>query len=451
MPKIITSVNWSAQNVPSGLSFDPQTGSFSGTPVGTGEYTIPVTVQTNYGKDTKDVILDIVHTYPVYVIGTQAETWSEGAEVDEYGFRQLNMPEVYKLEQHPLGFGAKTASGEYYACGVSGIANSKQTDSTKNIVIKTVPGLISPAAFTLDSRDSSKKIDKVVFLRPFYYHKWSAGTSPNSFDIIYTKDTVLYILRFTDGTFSYRENYIATYYKNNGSSASYGHPTPLLNNSNLPSSRIYLMAEPVNNPNYPYSHGCSVTPFVARKNNGDLYIQYLTYSNEDTSYEALGEKTLSCNPIKLFTGYSVIPTYATLSHGDYGKSVYTAPLFQYLSEDKLLDNDPSNFTLGTIKDAWVYRRIAYVITEDNELYEGSISSKTLQWVLHGVFNIKKLEIYYEKAVFFLTKDGKLYHKGQALSLGELIIDEHTEFTQIFPECYFHDFTFNGNTLTVLKE
>ena len=83
MPKIITSVNWSAQNVPSGLSFDPQTGSFSGTPVGTGEYTIPVTVQTNYGKDTKDVILDIVHTYPVYVIGTQAETWSEGAEVDE--------------------------------------------------------------------------------------------------------------------------------------------------------------------------------------------------------------------------------------------------------------------------------------------------------------------------------------------------------------------------------
>ena len=59
MPKQITMVRWSATNVPYGVAFDENTGIFSGTPANAGDYVVPVTVETNYGKDTKDVALNI--------------------------------------------------------------------------------------------------------------------------------------------------------------------------------------------------------------------------------------------------------------------------------------------------------------------------------------------------------------------------------------------------------
>lgn len=57
MPPKITRVRWSAQNLPWGISFNEKNGTFSGTPEDVGEYIVPVTVETNYGKDTKDVII----------------------------------------------------------------------------------------------------------------------------------------------------------------------------------------------------------------------------------------------------------------------------------------------------------------------------------------------------------------------------------------------------------
>ena len=45
--------------MPWGVSFDEQTGTFSGTPDTAGEYTVPVTVETNYGRDTKDVLVKV--------------------------------------------------------------------------------------------------------------------------------------------------------------------------------------------------------------------------------------------------------------------------------------------------------------------------------------------------------------------------------------------------------
>lgn len=59
MPAQITSVKWTAQNIPSGLTLDEATGTFSGTATEVGEYIVPVTVETNYGTDTKDVSLNI--------------------------------------------------------------------------------------------------------------------------------------------------------------------------------------------------------------------------------------------------------------------------------------------------------------------------------------------------------------------------------------------------------
>ena len=59
MPKQITRVKWSAMDIPFGVEFDETTGTFSGAPEDEGEYIVPVSVQTNYGKDTKDVVLSV--------------------------------------------------------------------------------------------------------------------------------------------------------------------------------------------------------------------------------------------------------------------------------------------------------------------------------------------------------------------------------------------------------
>ncbi len=97
MPKNITSVNWTASSIPSGMNFDTSTGTFSGSPDEPGEYSVPVSVTTNYGSDTKDVkiIVDIPKfdvdppSGEVYAIGEDTTSWSNGAEADQYGFRKL--------------------------------------------------------------------------------------------------------------------------------------------------------------------------------------------------------------------------------------------------------------------------------------------------------------------------------------------------------------------------
>ena len=74
MPKNITRVRWSASSLPWGVSFDEQTGTFSGTPDTAGEYTVPVTVETNYGKDTKDVLITVAENVDwVELSGANAE------------------------------------------------------------------------------------------------------------------------------------------------------------------------------------------------------------------------------------------------------------------------------------------------------------------------------------------------------------------------------------------
>ena len=85
MPRNITEVGWGyTGRLPNGISFNEATGIFSGTPTKVGEYTIPVTVWTNYGEDTKDVKIVVKpQGHNVYAIGSQASTWSGNTEPDE--------------------------------------------------------------------------------------------------------------------------------------------------------------------------------------------------------------------------------------------------------------------------------------------------------------------------------------------------------------------------------
>ena len=54
----ITSVTWSATNLPSALTINASTGVITGTPnVQPGTYTAKVKVVTNYGQDEKDITI----------------------------------------------------------------------------------------------------------------------------------------------------------------------------------------------------------------------------------------------------------------------------------------------------------------------------------------------------------------------------------------------------------
>ena len=52
---VITSVSWAADNLPPGITFNEATGGFSGMPTAAGDYTVPVSVKTEWGSDTEDV------------------------------------------------------------------------------------------------------------------------------------------------------------------------------------------------------------------------------------------------------------------------------------------------------------------------------------------------------------------------------------------------------------
>lgn len=127
MPQQITRVKWTASNVPSGLSFDAEGG----------EYTVPVTVETNYGTATKDVMIEVEgKAYPVYAIGSRAKTWSNNSEPDGYGFRKLDMPEAYMLKNLFWGFQARTAGGEFYCVGAY---DTDTSDDTKTYKMASTP------------------------------------------------------------------------------------------------------------------------------------------------------------------------------------------------------------------------------------------------------------------------------------------------------------------------
>ena len=118
MSRNITEVDWGySGRLPNGISFDEITGTFSGTPTKVGEYTIPVTVWTNYGEDTKDVKIVVEKKDSkgnVFGIGRAASMWSGYEEPDEDGFYNLNVPRTKELVYDSRGFGAITCDNNYY-------------------------------------------------------------------------------------------------------------------------------------------------------------------------------------------------------------------------------------------------------------------------------------------------------------------------------------------------
>ena len=142
----------------------------------------------------------------------------------------------------------------------------------------------------------------------------------------------------------------------------------------------------------------------------------------------------------------------------------TSILYAYLTSDNKLKTSrtatPEEFAYGELRDAWCYNKMAFVVTENNELYAKGVNSYNQlglpntstynDWEKVGDFDVKRIEMSTDKS-FLLTNNGKLYFAGRAIS--DVVPEDHSEFTQIFPDYYFHDIAYSptGSTLIVTME
>ena len=427
MPKIITSVNWSAQNVPSGLSFDPQTGLFSGTPVETGEYTIPVTVQTNYGKDTKDVLLGVREAYNVKAIGRNASGMSQSTETDEHGFYSIPIPKCSKLMTYYGGFRALGYDQNLYGCGLCGVRSYLTTGGAEgSLLCNPRSALIKD----VDYRNGTEvehvvpSTDKAIGCTIGGGSNYGGGANDTYHFALAVMRTLSNELILQRSGYSIGSSSTNTKYYNFTE-------TITINDDDFMSSEII---------DTPMS--CSFTMDKAlrmlSKDRTKLYsIRFI--------------------PAGMVNGHATqITTYPRIITTDLGgvaKKAFYSTHFKFLSEDNLLDNDASNFTFGEIKDAWVNGIYAYVLTTYDVLYKYDYNNNT--WLNEGIYHIKKAELTGTEFIF-LTENGKLYHQGGELS--SIGVERHDDITQIFPECLFYDFVlaFTSSskiflTLVVLRE
>lgn len=419
MPPKITRVRWKADNIPYGLEFNENTGIFTGTPEDEGEYVVPVTVETNYGEDTKDVkiIVEKSNSYGLYVYPNHVWWGTKDVKRGTLGFYSVDIPEVEKLSEYPYGFRAYTQSGNVYGCGLTGVPTITKSPTQTNSSNKYT---VSSQITNIGAFASLNNIRAVDFSKSLYYSYPIANTIISCAMVTSdNKMTLSHVLSFSVQTAIGSErttSYLSTV---NGEKI-----------KNLPVSDVGWNDNGI--------------AWISEYGNQYCYVKYsLTGVNtiNAKAYATVVTENLWYKAIKIINSTS----------------------FKCLSEDRLLDNTPENFTHGTIKDVWGYKTLVYVQTTDNQLYEYAPSSNL--WDFLGTYDVKKIELLNDKCILMLTNDGKLYHKGPAITSSTYnstttIINGHLQaLTHIFPTQNFIDFTFsheqgeNGicGSLLVLKE
>ncbi len=413
MPPRITRVRWSASNVPFGVSFNEATGTFSGTPEDTGEYTVPVRVETNYGTDTKDVVMTVdPPSGLVYAVGSSSEIWSGNAEADANGLRKLNMPNVSRLFELSsmmsvpgiYGFGGKTASG-MYVCGVSyadfGLDESFGTATTpKKFPVDNVAEMYtllywysSAAQYGNVYRTSGKKLRGV----------FSIGTGSYSSYIKITDDDDDIQVATLPKTAGYC-HFIAGLSPNNKKEII---AVGVVTKRTIEQERELKAVFGVSSSNV-------INPLSSRE-----YACYLTIDGELYIQECVSGST----PMRVGADLGQIKDVWSLGYG----------------------YPPDNM---------------YVVTGNNKLYVGNSRTVTTEEIAEvgdftevGNFNVKRLSGYRDllgDLIFMLTEDGKLYHKGIAVS-GVSV--SHDSFTQIFHNYSILDMVYipRRNTLVMVLE
>ena len=393
MTPIINRVRWSASNLAWGISFDEATGTFSGTPEEAGEYVVPVSVETNYGKATQDIrivvntplVLEIEEgdTYPIYVKGTYATSWSKNAAADADGFRAIDMPFASRLVTLYKGFGARTDDNRWYICA--------DDTSGKNW---------GYASFSSGNTPKEFPVENIVDMS-------TGGYYPGNLYFAYlTSDCTKVLSR-----------------KLSSSTAHYT------------STRMKIVKI-----SQSYSGG-----FCSLASDGKMYIARGSFDGDTPSLEIpvnaldikqimindVGNDNIKTEPYFLTSSGELYQGTEHVSFSGRIKSIYgsTSSIEDVfvVTEDNLLYAKGYNgsYSLGLSQNSKVYDDFTFV----------------------GEFNVKKIEKR-SNSCYLLTEDGKLYHSG---TYSSVVCGKHKNFTQVFPDKVFHDISVPVGIKSALTE
>ena len=392
--------------MPWGINFDEQNGTFSGTPEEAGRYIVPVMVETNYGKDAKDVTIIVEGRLgSVYHLGTNTNLYELAGilnmndEPDGYGFRRLRIPEIDKIERLSQGFAAHMKDGGWYVLTPFDCLAAPDLDTQS---VKQMSSIYSANVSSTDCYCGVFPIDNVV---DFYYGGNYSSTS-NTLGSLNA-----YML--SDGTVYAEEQHstgsgVKRYHRE------YSEVTKMLEEYNpkfvvLNDDSIGLFGGSYENLKkiataFPASTNATRTEYWYLTNDGELY-RYIPSSGTERLLPDAGE-------IKNFWIWQ-----------DAISSYYRC--FANTSDNKLyaMGGNPSSYPLG-LPEVKTY--------------------KTFELV--GEYNVKKM--LRGNGTFMLTEDGDLYHTG--IAHDALSVNAHQEFTRIFEGFKCSDFAMVANTLLVVK-
>ena len=406
MPPRIEWVQWGyTPPLPRGLKFDEETGTFSGTPTVPGEYTVPVFVETEYGSDIKDVEIKVetaTYGYGVYsarrfYTGTAVgkELFIKNSAPDADGFYPLSEAHksVISLSSYPSGYRTNTQSSDIYGIGITGVIEpstylSYHTDGR--------------ASYQYTKRDNIKAVLFTLEIPRYYSELYVTNEYLHAFaslalDGTLTINQVLYYGTKNSTDVEIRSNH---YQEVTG---------PTIKNLRV----------------LDFSADAYGIRWLSEDGTQDCFLKYTVNAKEHEASSELLTTDLGYKAIKL---------------------IAPAP-FNFLSEDRLLNNNPDNFPYGEIKDAWGHGQLMYIQTTNNQLYEYITSNE--EWDLLGTYDIKKLEVPTGENMLFLTTDGDLFHKGVGIDITaytdsdtigkQNIVPQSETLTHIYPSQKFIDF------------
>ncbi|MBQ6664066.1 MAG: putative Ig domain-containing protein [Synergistaceae bacterium] len=395
MPPKITRVKWSAKNLPYGMEFSEVTGTFFGKPEVVGEYTVPVTVETNYGKDTKDIkiVINPPSLHGLFIANgynssnglTNWNIYDTYKYDDANFFRKIDtIPNPCKLVAHANGrLGVLTESGDYYCQGMyanqhkGNVYTAKLEDTIDFMGEETSKGVANlydtiknwaGNALTLEDDEILSGVDRVFYVSDYTTIYYSSMLRPKmqQYALVLWNSklnkAIIYPTRKRD--FSYE-----TVLTGSGKTVK---STQIWTDSTL---------------KFDFSGVDTVEAFGEGSVREYSSFIFLTEGNTK-----LGGVDLGYKAIKFF------PYAAT-------KAGY--PSFKTLSEDHYFDNKSETFTHGIIKNAWVYGLTVFVQTMENQLYLYRQENKS--WDYIGAYDVKKVEFVNGGiTVYLLTNNGELY-------------------------------------------
>ena len=407
MPKNITRVKWEASGLPFGVSFDERDGTFSGSPEDIGTHTIPVTVTTNYGTDTKDVFLRVEkRTHPLYVIGANAEIRSGGAEADANGWRICKIPEGERIINLSGGFIVKTEAGTY-VCGNVDITLEQYHALQTSLNYYAVPTL----------KDEYTELEQAV--NGVSYAANSVNRETEHYFFWIDKDGIL--RRQYTATDGYGTNFTGGHeiFKNHGSLGEFTTEYP-----------NYLI--------YPEQTGAAVFDTSSQMLNiYGKYSQFMLKWQQISLKSGIEIKKI----LETFQGINAKETSRVILTAD-GRIIQASTSGTY---------NGSEITTGieNIKNIWSDNTASFIQDEQNNLYvRGSFAGTTYSsFAQVGSYDVKKL-LQAGNAVVILTKEGELYYAGQCTSIPAMSAQVN-EFTQIYPQYLFYDVHLESTDMAAL--